>query len=65
LSSCARYNLLRTPLSAPGGDREQLWEFGVDYWLTPSAVFKVAYEVDDKKVGTNQNALMVQFGIGL
>ncbi len=65
LEFVARYNVLRTPLSAPGGDHEQRWEFGIDYWLTPSAVIKVAYEVDDKKVGTNQNAFMVQFGIGL
>jgi hypothetical protein len=60
-----RYNLLRIPLSAPGGDQEQLWEFGLDYWLTPSAVFKVAYEVDNKKVGVDQNAFLFQFGIGL
>ena len=65
LEGVFRYNLLRTPLSAPGGDHEQLYEFGLDYWLTPSAVLKVAYEIDDKKVGPDQNIFAVQFGIGL
>src|SRR5205823_7587666 len=51
-----RYDTMRSPLQAPGGDREQRYEFGVDYWLTPSAIFKLAYEVDDKKVGEDQNA---------
>jgi hypothetical protein len=65
LEGVVRYNLLRTPLSAPGGDHEQLWEFGIDYWISPSAVLKVAYEIDDKKVGPDQNIFAVQFGIGL
>ena len=65
LEGVVRYNLLRTPLNAPGGDHEQLWEFGIDYWITPSAVLKFAYEVDDKKVGADQNIFAVQFGIGL
>ena len=59
-----RFNYLRTPLAAPGGDRETLWEFGVDYWITPSAVLKVAYGVDNKDVGQNQNAFNLQLGIG-
>ena len=60
-----RYDSLRSPLHAPGGDHEQRYAFGIDYWLTPSAVLKVAYEIDDKKVGPDQNAFFVQFGIGL
>ena len=60
-----RYDTLRSPLRAPGGNHEQRYEFGIDYWLTPSAVLKVAYEIDDKKVGPDQNAFFVQFGIGL
>jgi hypothetical protein len=65
LEGVVRYNLLRTPLGAPGGDHEQLWELGIDYWLTPSAVLKVAYSIDNKTVGVDQNAFTVQFGIGL
>jgi hypothetical protein len=65
LEFVTRYDILRIPLAAPGGNTEQRWEFGVDYWLTPSAVLKVSYEIDDKKVGPSQNAFFVQFGIGL
>ncbi len=60
-----RYDTLHSPLGAPGGDHEQRYAFGIDYWLTPSAVMKVAYEIDDKKVGPDQDAFFVQFGIGL
>ena len=45
-----RYDLVRTPTQSPGGEHEQSYEFGVDYWLTPSWVLKVAYAVDHRKV---------------
>ncbi|HZL37683.1 MAG TPA: hypothetical protein VFC78_20365 [Tepidisphaeraceae bacterium] len=60
-----RYDLLRTPLRSPGGEHEQAIEFGVDYWLTPSAVLKLSYQIDDKKIGTSQNAVFLQLGFGL
>jgi len=60
-----RYDRLASPLGAPGGDRESRVTLGIDYWLTPSLVFKTAYEIDDKKVGENQNAFLMQLGIGL
>lgn len=60
-----RYDMQRTPLRAPGGAHEQRYTFGVDYWLTPSAVLKVAYEIDDRKPGPHQNAFFVQLGLGL
>ena len=60
-----RYDLVRVPIRAPGGDLEQRYEFGVDYWLTPSWVLKVAYAVDKRKVAPSENALFVQLGIGL
>jgi hypothetical protein len=62
---CTRYDRVESPLNSPGGEREQRWIFGVDYWLAPNAVIKVAYELDNKTVGEDQNALLVQFGIGL
>lgn len=60
-----RYDMQRTPLTAPGGAREQRYAFGVDYWLTPSAVLKVAYEIDHRKPGPSASAFFVQLGVGL
>ena len=65
LEFVTRYDTVRIPIRAPGGGNEQRVAFGIDYWLTPSAVLKVAYEIDDNKAGPDQNAFFVQFGIGL
>jgi len=61
----SRYDMLRSPRSAPGGDREQRLTIGVDYWVTPAIVVKTAYQFDDKKIGDDQDALLFQIGIGL
>ena len=56
-----RFNQLHTPV----GNNEERWSFGLDYWLTSSAVIKAAYEVDNKNNGArDQNALMLQVAIG-
>jgi hypothetical protein len=60
-----RYDMQRTPLSAPGGEHENRYTLGVDYWLTPSWVLKAAYEFDNRKIGVEQSAFFVQLGIGL
>ncbi len=60
-----RFDRLSSSLAAPGGDRENRVTFGIDYWFTPNIVLKTAYEIDDKKVGENQNAFLIQLGIGL
>jgi hypothetical protein len=65
LEFIARYDRLQTPDDAPGGDTEDRWTVGVDYWLAPNAVLKAAYEFDHKKMGDGQNAFLMQFGIGL
>src|SRR6266487_165479 len=39
-----RLNQLHTPV----GFDEQRWTLGLNYWVTPSAVLKLAYEFDDK-----------------
>jgi len=65
LEFVTRYDAVFIPMQAPGGGNEQRVTFGVDYWLTPSAVLKFAYEIDDNKAGPDQNAFFVQFGIGL
>jgi hypothetical protein len=61
----SRYDALIQPLDAPGGDHEKRVTLGVDYWVTPAVVLKAAYEIDDKKVGENQNAFLLQVGVGL
>jgi hypothetical protein len=60
-----RYDTMRSSSAAPGGDHEQRYTLGIDYWITPSWVLKAAYQFDDKKNGPNQNAFYVQMGIGL
>ena len=56
-----RFNQLHTPV----GFDEERWSFGLDYWLTPSTVIKVAYELDDKNGGArDQDAFMLQVAVG-
>jgi len=42
------------------------WGIGIDYWLTASAVGKLAYEFNSGEAGTpnNDNRLLVQFAYG-
>jgi hypothetical protein len=61
----SRYDWLIQPTNAPGGDHEERVTLGVDYWITPAVVLKAAYEFDDKKVGENDNAFLVQIGVGM
>lgn len=44
----ARYDALDLPSSAPENVDESRWTFGLDYWLSPSCVAKIAYQIDDK-----------------
>jgi hypothetical protein len=60
-----RYDVLQQPLNSPGGEREQRWTMGIDYWVTPYCVVKTAYEIDKKTVGADQNAFIFQVGYGL
>jgi hypothetical protein len=60
-----RYDYISIPLSTPGGQLEHRYTFGVDYWFTPYIVVKTAYEVDDRQVGENANAFLLQVGVGL
>jgi hypothetical protein len=60
----SRYDWLIQPLNAPGGDHEKRVTLGVDYWITPAVVLKAAYQIDDKETGQNQNAFLLQVGVG-
>jgi hypothetical protein len=48
----------------PVGFDEKRWTFGLDYWLTPSTVVKLAYEIDSRHGDENQNAIMLQVATG-
>src|SRR5205814_9777531 len=56
-----RLNQLHTPASFD----EQRWTLGLNYWVTPSAVVKAAYELDNKNAGArDQDAFMMQMAVG-
>jgi hypothetical protein len=56
-----RLNQLHTPV----GFDEERWSFGLDYWVTSSAVIKAAYELDNKNNGArDQDAFMLQVAVG-
>jgi hypothetical protein len=67
LEFVARYDSLDLPTSAPENVDESRWTFGVDYWLTPSAVVKFAYQLDDKDdpAGIEEDANAVLFGLSM
>ncbi|MCL5097857.1 MAG: hypothetical protein M1608_10110 [Candidatus Omnitrophica bacterium] len=65
LQLVGRYDWLHSSLAAPGGDRENRWTAGLNYWLQPNVVLKGAYEFDHKKSGQDADAVLVQLGIGL
>ncbi len=56
-----RLNQLHTPV----GFDEERWTLGLNYWVTPSAVIKVAYELDNKNGGArDQDAFILQVAVG-
>jgi hypothetical protein len=59
-----RYDRLNISKSAPDGGYDQRYTFGVDYWINPSTVVKLAYEVDDRERGRNEDAFFLQGAVG-
>lgn len=59
-----RYDRLNVSKSAPDGGYDQRYTFGVDYWINPSTVVKVAYEIDDRQQGQNNDAFFIQGVMG-
>jgi hypothetical protein len=59
-----RYDRLDIPSEVPSGGREDQWTAGVDYWVTPRTVLKVAYTWDDQEHGQDQNLFALQFATG-
>jgi hypothetical protein len=68
LEAIIRFDVLHRPPQAPDPVDDRRWTLGLDYWITPSTVIKVAYEWDkrDDPVGvvTNANGLVIQFAMG-
>ncbi len=58
-----RWDLLNQP--AIQGGNEQRVTIGLDYWIQPNMVIKMAYVFDFKDEGEDADAFMIQFGIGL
>jgi hypothetical protein len=68
LEPVIRFDVLHRPNQAPDPVDDRRWTLGLDYWITPSAVVKFAYEWDKKDVpggsAINANGVIAQFAIG-
>ena len=56
-------HLSRAP-SGLGVPEEDRWTLGLDYWVSPSTVVKLAYEWDQPRGEANKNALLLQAAMG-
>lgn len=63
-----RWDFLHAPNGAPDPSDRQRWTVGLDYWVSPRAVAKVAYEFDDVSDPSgnarSNNAFLAQVVIG-
>jgi hypothetical protein len=57
-----RYDRLDIPSGAPGGGTQEQWTPGIDYWITPRTVLKVAYTFDES--GQDADMFALQFATG-
>ena len=64
IEGVVRFDWLISPLSVPGGEDERRWTVGLDYWILPNAVVKVAYEFDRKAVADSNDVFMLQLAAG-
>src|SRR5262249_10185523 len=63
--SVVRFDMLTAPSPAPEQFDEQRWTLGLNYWLGPSTVVKVAYQFDNRNEGEkDRDAFLAQFAIG-
>jgi hypothetical protein len=59
-----RWDHLSRDPSGLGDPEETRWTMGLDFWLSPSTVVKVAYEWDQPDGEPNKNALLLQAAMG-
>ena len=64
LEFALRYDRLNVSSKAPGGGDDSRWIPGVDYWITPRSVLKVAYAFDEKTGGRDNNIFAMQLATG-
>lgn len=68
LEFVARYDVLNRPRQAPDPVDDHRTTLGLDYWITPSAVVKLAYEWDKKDQpgggAINANGVVMQVAMG-
>lgn len=68
LEAVVRFDVLHRPAQAPDPVDDRRWTVGLDYWITPSAVVKLAYEWDKRDDPThaaiNANGVLMQFAMG-
>ncbi len=68
IEGVVRYDYLNLPSGAPVSFDQQRITLGVNYWLTPSAVVKMAYQFDNKDdpsgMAVDENAFFLQMAIG-
>jgi hypothetical protein len=68
LEGVVRYDFLTQPDGAPLAADEDRWTVGLNYWLNPRTVFKVAYEFDHVKDPTGlaqrNNVFLFQTAMG-
>ncbi len=57
-----RYDRLAIPSAAPGGGTREQWTPGIDYWITPRTLLKVAYTFDTS--GEDADMFALQFATG-
>ncbi len=57
-----RYDRLAIPSGAPGGGTREQWTPGIDYWITPRTLVKVAYTFDTS--GEDADMFALQFATG-
>ncbi len=68
LESVVRWDTINRPARAPMAADETRWTVGLNYWLTPSTVFKAAYQFGERRDPMNQNenvnAFLLQAAMG-
>jgi outer membrane murein-binding lipoprotein Lpp len=67
LEAVLRYDFLHQPNLAPTPADDQRWTIGLDYWVNPRAVVKIAYEFDNLNdptgTGQSSNTFLLQAAV--